>query len=77
MNSPPSNILEHPERATATVGSIFRLLEKEKINPNHREDFEKIRNFINQNTGFRFSTGSSDERTMIIRGFAKGKNEIS
>ena len=56
-----------------TTGGMFRLLEKEKRNGNHREDFEKIRDFINNNTGFRLSTGSSDERSLVIRAFAKGE----
>lgn len=71
MNARPYNTVD-PEKATGTVGSLFRLLDKDKKNPNHREDFEKIRDFINENTGFRFSTGESDPQTFIIRGFAKG-----
>lgn len=52
---------------------MFKLLEKEKKNPNHREDFQKIVEFINENTGFRFSYGHSDKETLLIRAFAKGE----
>lgn len=49
----------------------MKLLEKDKHNTDHQKDFQAIKDFINQNTGFRFSYGNCNGKTLVIRAFAK------
>lgn len=51
---------------------MFKLLEKDKENLHHRKDFEKIRDFINENTGFKVNKWSSSKTTLTITASAKG-----
>lgn len=40
-------------------------------NRTHIEDFEKIKKFINKETGYRFATGRHDTQEMRIKAVAK------
>ena len=63
--------MDNPEKASGTVGSVFKLLEAEKRNEEHRKDLDAVKKFINEQAGFRFSYGSSDAQSMTIKAFAK------
>lgn len=70
MNSPPAQTM-NAEKLTGTTGSLPKLLEKEKHNPDHQRDLQAIREFIDEKTGFKYAYGSCNGNTLTLRAFAK------
>lgn len=49
---------------------MFELLEQKK-NPNAKQDFEAIKKFINEETGFKFAYGTVTDTELTIRAVNK------